>query len=132
MNTHKHARLTFVRRIEMVKQMPLQGLDAVRAAAIHGVEAPTARKWLGRYLTGGEVRSMDAAKALLIVELRKRRMLQARIASSAGVSASTVSRVLARAGMSGLNRPGLPRCEASIGGSMSKRTYPEEFKTEAV
>ncbi len=40
---------------------------------------------------------------MLIVELRKRRMLQSRIASYAGVSASTVSRVLARAGLSRLS-----------------------------
>jgi hypothetical protein len=44
MNTHKHARLTFARRLEMVKQMTLEGLDAMRAAALHGVTAPTARK----------------------------------------------------------------------------------------
>jgi transposase InsO family protein len=116
MNTHKHARLTFARRLEMVKQMTLEGLDAVRAAAAHGVTAPTARKWLGRYLAGGQAaladassrpmrspRTIDAGKALLIVELRKRRMLQARIARSVGVSESTVSRVLARAGMSRLS-----------------------------
>ena len=116
MNTHKHARLTFARRLEMVKQMTREGLDAVRAAAAHGVTAPTARKWLGRYLAGGEPaladassrptrspRAIDAGKALLIVELRKRRMLQARIARSVGVSESTVSRVLARAGMSKLS-----------------------------
>ncbi len=54
MNTHKHARLTFARRLQMVKQMTLHGLDAVQAAALHGVTAPTARKWLGRYLAGGE------------------------------------------------------------------------------
>ncbi|MBF2945792.1 LacI family DNA-binding transcriptional regulator, partial [Pseudomonas aeruginosa] len=48
-------------------------------------------------------RAIDAGKALLIVELRKRRMLQARIARSVGVSESTVSRVLARAGMSRLS-----------------------------
>ena len=113
MNTHKHARLTFARRFEMVKQMTLEGLDAVRAAAAHGVTAPTARKWLGRYLAGGEAaladasskptrspRAIDSGKALLILELRKRRMLQSRIARSVGVSASTVSRVLTRAGMS--------------------------------
>ncbi len=41
---------SFARRIEMVKQMTQEGLDAVRAAAAHGVTAPTARKWLGRYL----------------------------------------------------------------------------------
>jgi len=116
MNTHKHARLTFARRFEMVKQMTLEGLDAVRAAAAHGVTAPTARKWLGRYLAGGEAaladasskptrspRAIDSGKALLILELRKRRMLQSRIARSVGVSASTVSRVLTRAGMSKLS-----------------------------
>ncbi|SEK13008.1 hypothetical protein SAMN05444746_112166 [Variovorax sp. OK212] len=48
----------------------------------------------------GSPRTIDSGKALLIVELRKRRMLQARIARSVGVSESTVSCVLARAGMS--------------------------------
>lgn len=116
MNTHKHARLTFARRLEMVKQMTLQGLNASQAGALQGVTAQTARKWLGRYLWGGEAALADASsrpicspkaicesKALLIVELRKRRMLQSRIASYAGVSASTVSRVLARAGLSRLS-----------------------------
>lgn len=116
MNSHKHARLTYARRIEMVKQMIEDGLSAPLAALRHGVTPPTARKWLGRYLAGGEAALADAssrparspaaiepAKALLIVELRKRRMLQARIASSVGVSAATVSRVLARAGLSKLS-----------------------------
>jgi transposase InsO family protein len=79
------------------------------------VTPPTARKWLGRYLAGGESaladassrpkrspRAIDPGKALLIVELRWRRMLQAQIASSVGVSESSVSRVLARAGLSKL------------------------------
>ncbi|RYG27319.1 MAG: IS481 family transposase [Burkholderiales bacterium] len=116
MNTHKHARLTFARRLEMVNQMTLQGFDATRAGVAQGVTAQTARKWLGRYLSGGEAaladassrparspRAIDESKALLIVELRKRRMLQSRIARYAGVSASTVSRVLARAGLSRLS-----------------------------
>jgi tripartite-type tricarboxylate transporter receptor subunit TctC len=30
MNTHKHARLTFARRLEMVQHMTLQGLSAVQ------------------------------------------------------------------------------------------------------
>ncbi|MDA8457490.1 IS481 family transposase, partial [Acidovorax sp. GBBC 3334] len=116
MNSHKHARLTYARRIEMVKQMTLEGLDAAQAAASHGVTAQTARKWLGRYLSGGEAalvdassrparspKTIDESKALLIVELRQRRMLQSRIARYVGVSASTVSRVLARAGLSRLS-----------------------------
>jgi transposase InsO family protein len=116
MNSHKHARLTYARRLEMVRQMTVHGLSAPRAAATHGVTAATARKWLGRYLAGGEPALADAssrpshspraiapAKALLIVELRRRRLLQAQIARSVGVSESTVSRVLARAGLSKLS-----------------------------
>lgn len=113
MNTHKHARLTYARRIEMVKQMTEQGHSASAVAAVQGVTPATARKWLGRYLAGGEVALADASsrparsprriepgKALLIVELRQRRMLQSRIARSLGVSEATVSRVLKRAGLS--------------------------------
>ena len=116
MNTHKHARLTYARRLEMVKQITEQGLSTSQAAAQHGVTLPTARKWLGRYLAGGEQaladassrpirspRAIDGSKALLIVELRKRRMIQSRIARSVGVSESTVSRVLSRAGLSKLS-----------------------------
>lgn len=77
--------------------------------------APTVRKWLGRYLAGGapaladassrparSPRSIAPATALMIVELRQQRLLQRQIARQAGVSASTVSRVLARAGVSDL------------------------------
>ena len=116
MNTHKHARLTFARRLQMVKQMTEDGLSACEAAEVHGVTPPTARKWLGRYLVGGDLaladassrparspRAIDASKALLILEIRKRRMLQSTIARSVGVSESTVSRVLARAGLSKLS-----------------------------
>lgn len=116
MNTHKHARLTFARRLEMVKQMTERGLSASEAAVVQGVTAATARKWLGRYLAQGEQGLADASsrparspkaiapgKALLIVELRQRRMLQARIAHSVGVSEATVSRVLRRAGLSKLS-----------------------------
>jgi transposase InsO family protein len=116
MNTHKHARLTYARRLEMVCQMTYQGRSVAQAAAEHGVTPATARKWLGRYLAGGESgladassrprrspRAIDPAKALLIVELRHRRMLQAHIARSVGVSQSTVGRVLARAGLSRLS-----------------------------
>src|SRR5881392_3400287 len=110
MNSHKHARLTYARRLEMVQQM-IAGASAAVAAQEHGVTPVTARKWLGRYLAKGDAGLADAssrpvrsprtiapATALLIVELRRRRLTQARIARSTAVSESTVSRVLARAG----------------------------------
>jgi transposase InsO family protein len=68
---------------------------------------------LGRYLIGGQAALADISsrpahspqaisptKAQAIVELRRRRLTQARIAVSLGVSESTVSRVLMRAGLS--------------------------------
>jgi transposase InsO family protein len=123
MNTHKNARLTFARRIEMVQDMVLRGMTPWAAAAAQGVSAPTARKWLGRYLACGEAaladrssrplvspRSIAPGCALAIVELRRRRLTQARIAASLGVSVSTVGRVLARAGLSKLKdlEPAVP------------------------
>lgn len=115
MNIHKNARLTLARRLEMVQDMTLRGLTAPQAAEQQGVTAPTARKWLGRYLALGESglldtssrpacspRAIEPAKALAIVELRRKRLTQARIAAALGVSKSTVSRVLARAGLSRL------------------------------
>jgi len=113
MNIHKNARLTLVRRLEMVKDVTDRRLPLATAAAAHGVSVPTARKWVGRYLARGEVGLVDASSrprmspraispqsALAIVELRRRWLTQACIAKSLGLSASTVSRVLARAGLS--------------------------------
>lgn len=116
MNTHKNARLTFARRLELVRDMTSAGFSPAAAGALHGVSAPTAYKWLGRYLTQGErgladrssrpIRSPRAIRpqiALAIVELRKRCLTHASIARALGVSASTVGRVLARAGLSKLS-----------------------------
>jgi transposase InsO family protein len=115
MNTHKNARLTFARRLEMVQDITVRGLSQGAAALAQGVSMPTMRKWLGRYLAQGETalidrssrptlspRAIAPAKALAIVELRRHRLTQARIAASLGVSKSTVGRVLARAGLSQL------------------------------
>ena len=59
MNTHKNARLTFLRRLEMVEDIAKRGLSASEAGAAHGVSAVTARKWLGRYLAGGAAALAD-------------------------------------------------------------------------
>src|SRR5436190_18572640 len=115
MNIHKNARLTLARRMELVKDILEARLGPCAAAAAYGVSERTARKWGGRYLAEGEAglldrssrprlspRTISPAKALAIVELRRRRLVQARIAACVGVSKSTVGRVLARAGLSRL------------------------------
>jgi transposase InsO family protein len=115
MNIHKNARLTFARRLEMVHDVLEHGATLAAAAVNHGVSVPTVRKWAARFLVHGGAglhdrssrptrspRAIEANTAANIVALRHRRLTQARIASSIGVSASTVSRVLARAGLSRL------------------------------
>jgi transposase InsO family protein len=115
MNTHKNARLTFARRLEMVQDITQRGLSQTAAAVAQNVSVATVRKWLGRYLAHGEAalrdrssrprlspRAIAPATALAIVEARRHRLTQARIAATLGVSKSTVGRVLARAGLSHL------------------------------
>ncbi|ETH45828.1 transposase, IS481 family [Bordetella pertussis H921] len=122
--------MPFLRRLEMVQQLIAHQVCVPEAARAYGVTAPTVRKWLGRFLAQGQAGLADAssrptvspraiapAKALAIVELRRKRLTQARIAQALGVSASTVSRVLARAGLSHLAdlEPALPWwCATSI------------------
>ncbi|AZY74067.1 IS481 family transposase [Bordetella pertussis] len=114
MNTHKHARLTFLRRLEMVQQLIAHQVCVPEAARAYGSPRRLcangwAASWLrarrlGRCVLApdGLARAIAPAKALAIVELRRKRLTQARIAQALGVSASTVSRVLARAGLSHL------------------------------
>jgi hypothetical protein len=113
MNSHKNARLTFLRRLEMVEDITQRGLSASDAAVAHGVSAVTARKWLARFLTDGAAGLADKSSrpaksprairpniALAIVELRRKLFTQSLIATYLGVSKATVSRVLRRAGLS--------------------------------
>jgi len=87
MNSHKHARLTYARRVELVEELTKGGVGTTQAALDYGVTPQTVRKWLGRFLAGGQAsladassrpahspRTIDESKALLIVELRRRRM----------------------------------------------------------
>ena len=113
MNTHKNARLTFARRLEMVHDLTERGISQNAAAQAHAVSLPTVCKWLGRYLVQGEAgladrssrpgrspRAIAPSTALAIVQLRRQRLTHARIATSLSVSKSTVGRILARAGLS--------------------------------
>jgi transposase InsO family protein len=125
MNIHENARLTLARRLELVLDVIHNGFTPCAAAAVHGVSGPSARKWLGRFLAEGEAglrdrtsrpkrspRKISPHKALAIVELRRRRLTQARIAASLTVSKSTVGRVLRRAGLSRLSD--LEPCEPIV------------------
>src|SRR3954463_13244408 len=104
MNIHKNARLTYLRRVEMIQDVLKSKIPAEQTASHYGVSAQTVRKWVGRYLAGGEAALMDRSskpavsprmiavgKAMAIVELRKKRMTQMRIADYVGVSKATVS-----------------------------------------
>ncbi len=99
MNTHKNARLTFARRLEMVQDFTQRGESVTAAAMAPNVSVTTVRKWLGRYLAQGEValrdrssrprlspRAIAPSMALAIVEVRRHRLTQARIAATLGVS----------------------------------------------
>jgi transposase-like protein len=81
MNSHKNARLTYARRVEMIQDLTNSGTGISDAAMAHGVTPPTVRKWPGRYLALGEAgladassrptnspRAIDPGKALAIVE----------------------------------------------------------------
>jgi transposase InsO family protein len=115
MNVHKNARLTFARRLEMVHDVLQRHMTRAAAAVRHGVSVPTVRDWVDRYKAQGEdglhdrssrpvvsPRRIAPEREAAIIELRRRRLTQARIARSVGVSEATVSRVLARAGLSRL------------------------------
>lgn len=116
MNIHKNARLTWNRRAEMAEDVLRSKLPAGQVAAHYGVSENTVHKWVGRFLVGGldamvdrssrparSPRALDEGKAIKIVELRKKRMTQMRIAQYLDISKATVSRVLSRAGLSKLS-----------------------------
>src|SRR4030095_6307872 len=105
MNIHKNARLTFVRRLEMVHDTLEHGVTLAATAVSYGVSVPTVRKWATRFLAQGEAglhdrssrptkspRTIAADTAASIVELRHRRLTRASIARSAGVAGRTLRR----------------------------------------
>jgi transposase InsO family protein len=112
-NSHKNARLTLEGRKLLVERIGVMGLTAAAEAA--GVSRRTARKWQRRHqeqgLAGLVDRSsrprrtrgtVDAALERSIEQLRRLRMPMRHIAELVGRSVSTVSRWLARLGLSSL------------------------------
>jgi transposase InsO family protein len=113
MNSHKNARLTLEGRKLLVER--IAGLGLMPAAEAAGISPRTARKWLKRFQEGGVQglhdrssrpmrtrTNLDVALHERIEQLRRSRMPMRRIATIVGRSVSTVSRLLARLGLSSL------------------------------
>lgn len=121
MNSHKNARLTVEGRKLLIERIALMGLMPAAEAA--GISPRTARKWLRRFEQEGPEglvdrssrprrtrMSVDDVVQRSIEQLRRLRMPMRRIAELVSRSVSTVSRTLARLGLSSLKAldPGRP------------------------
>jgi transposase InsO family protein len=115
MNIHKNARLTPVRREEMARDVVEGRLSKAHAARTYGVTAKVVARWVERFRAEGSTGMTDrssrpktsprrtaAAVADTIAVLRRQRLTAKHIAKATGVSEATVSRVLARVGLSRL------------------------------
>lgn len=113
MNSHKNARTTYEGRKLLIERIAVMGLMPAAQAA--GISGQSARKWLRRFEQGGvnslrdrssrpvRTRStVDGDLAARIEQLRRARMPMRRIAVVVGRSVATVSRLLARLGLSSL------------------------------
>ncbi len=113
MNSHKNARLTFEGRKLLIERISVMGLMPAAKAA--GISARTARKWRVRFEEFGQdgllqrssrpARTRTTVSPILaqrIEQLRRSRMPMRAIATIVGRSVATVSRVLARLGLSSL------------------------------
>lgn len=134
MNIHNNARLTAWGRAELVRRVVLDR-EPVRAVAeaLH-ISPSTTHKWLRRFAAGGWAALADrssrphhsprATKPALIeriLRLRAKRLTGPEIAEQLGLPASTVGRILTRAGQGRLKGPGAlagPRYERETPGEL--------------
>lgn len=106
MNAHKNARLTYIRRREMVV-LVLLGLKHAEVAKRFGVSKRTVSKWVRRFVEEGDTGLFDrssrphaspnqvtAEEAEAMLALRQAGLVGQEIAAAVGRTASTVSRVL--------------------------------------
>lgn len=114
MDTHKNAPMTPAGRLRMV-QAVVAGEPIGTVAQRTGIDRKSVRKWVMRYRVEGEAglrdrssrphrspRTIARGTAQRIITLRRRRWTMPHIARELRVSRATVSRVLARAGLSRL------------------------------
>lgn len=114
MDTHKNAPMTPEGRLRMV-QAVTDGEPVSAVAGRFGVDRKTVRKWLQRFLAEGVAGLADRSSrphhsptaiargtAQRVITLRRRRRTMRSIAQTLRIAMATVSRVLARAGLSRL------------------------------
>jgi transposase InsO family protein len=120
MRLHANARLTPIRRREMVELVVDQRWRIKDAAREAGVSVRTCSKWVRRYRADGLIGLVDRSSAphrvanrtdeqlvRTITVLRHLRMTGAEIAQALGMALSTVSGILTRSGLGRLGRLGL-------------------------
>jgi transposase len=111
MNVHKNARTTMHSRAELVRRVRAGQAPRAVATAL-GIDLKTVKKWVARFAAEGPAGLVDRSSrphhlnsptsgevCACIVELRRQRWTGKQIAKETEVSAATVSRVLARAGL---------------------------------
>lgn len=112
MNVHSRARLTYLRRVELVERVLTDRWSVSAAAEDAGVSDRTVYKWLARYRAqdapglrdrssrpGVMPRLTPEDRSRLIVELRRCRLSGPEIAAALRMAPSTVAAVLHRAGL---------------------------------
>jgi transposase InsO family protein len=120
MKLHGNAALSWHGRRRLAMRVVSEGWSVTAAAAAAGVSVRCARKWVGRFRVEGESGLRDRSSAPkrvanrtaperveLVVALRRLRFTAAEIADTLGMALSTVSALLARAGLGRLGRIGL-------------------------
>jgi transposase InsO family protein len=120
MKLHARARLSLIRREEMVVMVVERNRSIAEAATAAGVSERTCSKWVGRYRSEGVAGLVDRSSAPrsvanrtdkqrveAIAALRRLRMTAPEIADVLGMAVSTVSGILTRIGLGRLGRIGL-------------------------
>ena len=120
MKLHANARLSLIRRRELVEMVMARTCSVSEAAQLAGVSARTAAKWVRRFEADGELGLLDRSSAPktvanrtgeqrteAIAALRRLRFTGPEIAELLGMPLSTVSGILTRIGMGKLGRIGL-------------------------
>jgi transposase InsO family protein len=134
MKLHANARLSVIRRREMVEMVLEQHCSVSEAARAAGVSARTCAKWVRRFDAEGEAGLLDRSSAAAVVAnrtdertvaviaaLRRLRFTGPEIAEVLDRPVSTVSGILTRIGMGRLGRLGLEPAERY------ERTVPGEL-----